>query len=44
MAEWLNAMPVLLVYAFIFFVKIFEVSLAVLRIVLITKGERLIGA
>ncbi len=44
MAEWLNTLPVLLVYFFIFFVKIFEVSLAVLRIVLITKGHRLIGA
>lgn len=34
----------LLLYLVIFFVKIFEVSLAILRIVLITKGEKLKGA
>jgi len=34
----------ILLYLFIFFVKIFEVSLATLRIVLITKDERLKGA
>lgn len=37
-------MDQLVVYAFIFFVKIIEVSMATLRIVLITKDERLIGA
>ena len=37
-------LPALLVYLIIFFVKIFEVSLAVLRIVLITKGHRIKGA
>ena len=35
---------VLFVYAFILVAKIFEVSLSTIRIVLITKGERLIGA
>ncbi len=44
MAEWLNSLPNILIYLLIFSVKIFEVSLAVLRIVLITKGERIIGA
>ena len=34
----------LLLYLVIFFVKIFEVSLAILRIVLITKGEKLKGS
>jgi uncharacterized protein YebE (UPF0316 family) len=34
----------ILLYLVIFLVKIFEVSLATLRIVLITKGERLKGA
>lgn len=33
-----------LLYLVIFFVKIFEVSLAILRIVLITKGEKVKGA
>lgn len=35
---------VLFVYAFILVAKILEVSLSTIRIVLITKGERLIGA
>ena len=35
---------ILLIYGFILFAKIVEVSLSTVRIVLITKGERLIGA
>ncbi len=44
MSEILQSMPSIVVYLLIFFVKIIEVSMATLRIVLITKGEKLKGA
>ncbi|TVP94220.1 MAG: DUF2179 domain-containing protein [Acholeplasmatales bacterium] len=44
MSDFLSTLPPLLVYFLIFVVKLIEVSMAVVRIVLITKGEKLKGA
>lgn len=44
MAAILDQIPPLVLYLLIFFVKCFEVSMATVRIVLITKGERVKGA
>ncbi len=44
MSELLNALPPIVVYVLIFTVKLIEVAMAVVRIVLITKGEKLKGS
>ena len=44
MSDLLNTLPPLVVYLLIFVVKLIEVSMAVVRIVLITKGEKFKGA
>ena len=44
MSDLLNALPPIVVYVLIFTVKLIEVAMAVVRIVLITKGEKLKGS
>ncbi len=44
MSELLDTVHPLFLYSFIFFGKILEVSISTVRIVLITKGEKLIGS
>lgn len=44
LAEILERFHPLVIYSFIFFVKIIEVAMATVRIVLITKGEKLKGS
>lgn len=44
MSDLLNALPPIVVYVLIFIVKLIEVAMAVVRIVLITKGEKLKGS
>ncbi len=44
MGELLNSIHPIVLYLLIFFVKIIEVAMATVRIVLITKGEKLKGA
>ncbi len=44
MAEILDAIHPVWLYSFIFFGKIIEVAMATVRIVLITKGEKILGA